>query len=139
LRVRIDGDGDRAIAAGLLRTDLGGLMEEEGHAERVDRAHRPVRPPVLGEHAVTRGRGGEGVGDDDLCVGTELREVALDELWERVRAEAEIAQLVAIGRPALGEAIEDQRIETSSGWGQASDAIGRPPGIAEDIRDRRCL
>jgi hypothetical protein len=78
-RGRIDRDRDRAIAAGLVRTDLGSLMEEEGHAERVDRAHRPVRPPVLGEHAVTRGRGGEGVRDDDLCVGTELHEVALDE------------------------------------------------------------
>jgi hypothetical protein len=47
--------------------------------------------------------------DGDLRVGTEVDEIAVDELRHRGRVEAETDQLYTLRWAALGEAVEDQR------------------------------
>jgi hypothetical protein len=108
---RTDCDGDGLIAVGLSRVDLGGLAEQVGHAERVDRAHRPVHLPVFGDSSVTRRYSGEGVGDRDLAVVAERDEVTRQQLRQRVLVEAEATEVAAVRRAALREAIENQCIE----------------------------
>jgi hypothetical protein len=71
----IDRDADRVTAVGLVRVDLAGLVKQVGHPERVDRAHRPIRLPIIDDDPMARRRRGERVGGDDLTVRVERDKV----------------------------------------------------------------